>query len=109
MSGSLFDDLPEAQDDAVATYLHLTKVVMPAHARQPDVRWPVNEDHCFQRIVLDALFGDVWYRHLAKPAYRHLTRAQAMQAVQLCEDILAGRADLHALNAASLRYRGKLR
>ncbi|MEM8536885.1 MAG: hypothetical protein AAGF56_03390 [Pseudomonadota bacterium] len=109
MNPSLFDDLPLTQNRDVDRYLTLTKKVMPAIACRSDVNWPVSADHCFQRIVLDALFKDVWYRHLGKPAYRHLTPAQAARAVALCEDIIAGRVDLHALNAASLQYRGKER
>ena len=109
MNGELFDDLPEALCPSVARYLTLTKDVLPDHARRTGVNWPVTEDHCFQRIVLDALFEDVWYRHLAKPAYRHLTPALAARAVTICEDLLSGKADTHALNVASLRYRGKSR
>ncbi|MEO0939086.1 MAG: hypothetical protein AAFY38_13110 [Pseudomonadota bacterium] len=71
--------------------------------------WPVVNDHCFQRIVLDHVAGGVWYDHIARPAYRHLTADQAARAARLAEDIIAGRADLHALNRQSLSWRGKLR
>ena len=104
MTGALFD---EAVLDPVARYLHLTREVMPRLARAGQVTWPVREDHCFQRIVLDAVVGDVWYAHLARPAYKHLSLAQARRAVALCEGIIDGSVDVHALNRASLRYRGK--
>lgn len=91
------------------TYLHLTRTVLPDMARAPETDWPVVNDHCFQRIVLDAICGGVWYDHIARPAYKHLTTAQAQQAVDLCKAIIAGQADLHALNHQSLHWRGKLR
>ena len=93
---------------AVARYLHLTKDVMPKLAKDGR-RWPVVNDHCFQRIVLDAVCGGTWYDHLDRPAYRNMTREQAERAVGLCEDIIADRADLAELNQQSLRFRGKLR
>jgi len=77
-------------------------------ARTTHRHWPVRNDHCFQRIVLDTVCGGVWYDHLARPAYKHLTRAEAMQAVSLCTDIIDGTADLNALNKQSLVWRGKL-
>ena len=94
--------------DDVARYLDLTRRVLPQRAREPATRWPVHEDQCFQRIVLDHVAGGTWYDHIARPAYKNLTDDQAARAVALCEDILEGRADLHALNQQSLRYRGKL-
>ncbi|MEL6586770.1 MAG: hypothetical protein AAFY65_11905 [Pseudomonadota bacterium] len=97
---------PQGQD-AVARYLHLTRNVMPGLARARG--WPVVHDHCFQRIVLDNVAGGVWYDRIARPAHRNLTAAQAATALALCEAIIAGRADLHQLNAASLRWRGKAR
>lgn len=88
-------------------YLHLTREVLPEMARLQDTCWPVVNDHCFQRIVLDTICGGVWYNHIARPAYRHLTDEQAQAAVNLCREILAGEADLHALNRQSLSWRGK--
>lgn len=91
----------------VERYRHLTGRVMPDMARARG--WPVVNDHCFQRIVLDHVAGGVWYDHIARPAYKHLTEDQAARAVALSEDIIAARADLAALNRQSLRWRGKAR
>lgn len=91
----------------VARYLTLTREDMPRVAR--DRGWPVVNDHCFQRIVLDHVCGGRWYDHLERPAYRHMTPAQAEAAVRLCDEILAGEADLDAMNRQSLIWRGKLR
>ena len=88
-------------------YLHLTKEVLPALAQSGGLDWPVREDHCFQRIVLDTICGGVWYAYLDRPAFRNLTQDQAQRAVALCREIAEGRADLQQLNNQSLIWRGK--
>jgi hypothetical protein len=50
--------------DLVSRYMVLTKEVMPQMARDPRVTWPVRNDHCFQRIVLDTVCDGPWYAHL---------------------------------------------
>ncbi|MEL6966564.1 MAG: hypothetical protein AAGM04_04200 [Pseudomonadota bacterium] len=111
---SLFVDSDGNSDSAerqaaIAAYQHLTQTVLPHLARSGQAAWPVREDHCFQRIVLDAICGGPWYDHIKKPAYQHLTRDQALAAVALCHDVIEGRQDLAALNQNSLRWRGKLK
>lgn len=91
----------------IERYLHLTRTVMPALARTNKRGWPVQNDHCFQRIVLDTICGGVWYGHIARPAYKHLSQIQAAQAVQLCDQIIAGTANINVLNQHSLAWRGK--
>lgn len=87
-------------------WLHLTRVTLPTLARTRD--WPVRNDHCFQRILLDHAVGGCWYDHIAeRPAYRHLDADRLAAAVALGEAVAAGSADLHALNAQSLAWRGK--
>ena len=95
------------QDALVQEYLHLTRVVLPKLAHQPGTNWPVSNDHCFQRIVLDAISDGVWYDHISRPAYKHLTTAQAAEAVAICRAITTGEANLHAINRQSLKWRGK--
>ena len=97
----------EEKDTLIATYMHLTKEVLPSMSRTDRTDWPVSEDHCFQRIVLDNVCGGVWYEYLDRPAYKHLTNDQAQRAVKLCEDVAAGRADLHMLYQQSLIWREK--
>ena len=97
----------EEKDTLIATYTHLTKEVLPSLARNDQTDWPVSEDHCFQRIVLDHVCGGVWYEHLDRPANKHLTDDQAQRAVELCKNIIEGRADLKQLNQQSLIWRGK--
>ncbi|SLN50295.1 hypothetical protein [Pseudooctadecabacter jejudonensis] len=91
----------------VDRYLTLTRQTLPDSARSRD--WPVVNDHCFQRIILDHISGGVWYDHINRPAYKNMTDAQLAQAIKLAEDILHGRAYLHAMNRQSLKWRGKLR
>ena len=97
----------EEKDTLITTYMNLTKEVLPSLARNDQTDWPVREDHCFQRIVLDHVCGGVWYEHLARPAYKHMTNNQAQRAVMLCQDIAERRANLQELNQQSLFWRGK--
>ena len=97
----------EEKDILIATYMHLTKEVLPSLAKSDQPDWPVSEDHCFQRIVLDTICSGAWYEHLERPAYKHLTNDQAKRAVELCQNIADGRADLKLLNQQSLIWRGK--
>ena len=93
--------------DLVNSYLHLTKEVLPSLARSSRQDWPVREDHCFQRIVLDTICNGVWYEHLDRPAYKNLTHNEVRRAVDLCYEIAEGHADLRQLNNQSLIWRGK--
>lgn len=71
-------DLPKTSHLAmVERYMRLTKIIMPTLAHNTKRHWPVRNDHCFQRIVLDTICGGVWYDHIARPAYRHLNADQA--------------------------------
>lgn len=93
--------------ELIDTYMNLTREVLPRLALSDERHCPVREDHCFQRIVLNTSCGGVWYNHLSRPAYKHLTNDQAQRAVNLCQSIVAGQADLHELNQQSLGWRGK--
>lgn len=100
--------MPEDTKSLLAQqYLHLTRIVMPQLAQTLKNKWPVQNDHCFQRIVLDAICGGIWYDHISRPAYKHLSLHQAKSAVQLCDDIISGKADIVDLNRQSLSWRGK--
>lgn len=92
----------------ISQYMVLTKETMPHLARTSHKHWPVRDDHCFQRIVLDAVCEGVWYNHLRRPAYKNLTYDLAVNAVNLCNDIISENTDLAALNRQSLKWRGKL-
>ena len=95
--------------DIIQVYMHLTKEVLPSIAKKKKPDWPVYEDHCFQRIVLDTICGGVWYEHLKRPAYENLTNEQTKLAVELCENIINGKAKLNQLNQQSISWRRKLK
>lgn len=85
-------------------WLKLTRVTLPALAAERG--WPVSQDHCFQRILLDNAFKGVWYDHVqGRPAYTHARDNALACAVALGEACVADKADLHALNRRSLAWR----
>ena len=69
--------------------------------------WPVSEDHCFQRILLDNAVGARWSDEIPAPAYRNAPDEVIERAIALGYAAIAGTADLHGLNANSLAWRGK--
>ncbi|MEL7319350.1 MAG: GCN5-related N-acetyltransferase [Pseudomonadota bacterium] len=83
----------------------LTRERLPALARTRD--WPVSEDHCFMRILLDNACGGVWRDFVKAPAYRHAPLEVLERAVALGEAVERGEADVWALNARSLEWRKK--
>jgi hypothetical protein len=91
-----------------ATYVRRVTEALPRAARREG--WPIQEDHCFARVVLDSVFGDVWYDHVdGRPAYEHLSPAELEEAIALADRMLeAGRPAVEALNRNSLRWRGEL-
>ena len=90
-------------------WLEVTGRELPARARVE--RWPLRADHCFRRVILDAVCGRRWYDVVpGRPAYRHLDHDRLVAATALAER-LATDPDavvlLRDLNEQSLRYRGK--
>lgn len=99
-------DTPHDRAAQVLEWKHLTEEALPAMARQ--YRWPLRLDHCFKRVCLDHAFGDVWYRHVKKPAERHLSSEDLGRAVQCARDIARdGKALLKERNDQSLQWREK--
>ena len=89
-----------------AEWLRLTRETLPGLAAARG--WPVSADHCFQRILLDNALGRCWYEAVARrPAYAHVDMEALARAVALAHAVIEGGADLHALNACSLAWRGK--
>ncbi|MGI4828440.1 MAG: hypothetical protein ACRYFU_09665 [Janthinobacterium lividum] len=94
------------REEEIARWKHLTEQVLPALAQ--DGRWPIRLDHCFKRICLDYAFQDVWYKHLRRPAERHLEGEPLVRALACAEQIVhQGEGFLRMRNRESLRYRGK--
>jgi hypothetical protein len=94
------------RSNAEARWLTLTRDTLPRMARTR--RWPVEEDHCFQRIFLDNACDGVWYDRIAgRPAYAHAERAVLDRAIDLAEAAIAGEVELSVLNQHSLAWRRK--
>ncbi len=95
----------QGRDALLARWLDLTRRVLPGMAAAEG--WPIRFDHCFMRVCLDAAFGRPWHEAVRRPAVRHMTEAELARAVLVAERIAATPALLPALNAESLRLRGK--
>ena len=94
------------RDRLVAEWKRLTEQVLPLLAKQHG--WSLRLDHCFKRVCLDFAFGDVWYRHVSKPAERHIDARALERAVTCARDLVnEGQALLRVRDAESLHYRGK--
>lgn len=72
--------------------------------------WPIQDDHCFARVVLDNLFEDEWTTQISgRPAYRQLSETQLEAAVAIADRMLTGGEPVvRRLNRRSLRWRGEL-
>ena len=73
--------------------------------KSKDSGYPISADHCFLRVAYDALFPDPWDRHLAKPAWKHLSLAQTEMVQQLLTEMIHDPATCQKLNSESLKKR----
>lgn len=88
-----------------AQWLDLTRRVLPVLAAER--RWPIRADHCFQRVLLDTAFEDIWYAHVqSRPAYRAISDDDLARAIGIANGVVEGELDLPALHRASLALRG---
>ncbi len=84
----------------------LVRLALPAAAiDHPE--WPIRLDHCFARVILDAVCAGPWREAIAAPAWRTMDAGQLAAAFGLAEAVIEGSADVHALDAQSLAWRGK--
>ncbi|MDG6078436.1 GCN5-related N-acetyltransferase [Erythrobacter litoralis] len=95
-----------ASDKLIEEWFDLTRETMPSLAS--DRGWPVQFDHCFQRILLDNAVGGKWKDAIASPAYRNATDVQLQTAIELGRKAVSGEKELGELNRKSLAWRGKL-
>ena len=93
-----------ASQELVDRWFALTRDRMPGLARA--CGWPVREDHCFQRILLDNAVGGRWVDEIPAPAYRNAPDEVLHDAISLGEAAIAGTEDLAALDANSRAWRG---
>ena len=90
------------QSSIITRYKQLLNEVLPATFTQP-----VRHNHCFNRIVLDWLFGGVWYEYLdkSKTAISQLTEEQ-LQAMISRMELWLDQPDLLVMdNERSLNWR----
>ena len=105
------EETEEGQRTSLLTeYRRLVRVELPAAARAGG--WTLRRDHCFARVILDAVFGGCWYTHLSRrrgrSAESQLDAAQLVRALWIGRRMLTeGAAEVARLNAQSLRWRGK--
>ena len=104
---SMSNDVSHHRRGMVERWFELTRQIMPHLADERS--WPVRRDHCFQRILFDHATQRPWRDSIAAPAWRNAPDAVLTAAIALGEAVVAGEADLAALNHRSLQWRGKLR
>ena len=77
----------------LAEYRRLVRVELPAAARAGN--WVLRRDHCFARVILDAVCGGCWYARLprrrGRSAESQLDVAQLTRALQTGRSILTGK------------------
>ncbi|MCJ1437548.1 hypothetical protein MMC27_006935 [Xylographa pallens] len=93
------------------TTLYSNTLPALALARAPSQpTWPVHLDHCFARIIYDAVIGEglaPWPTRLRSPAVAYMTAAQLQACIALGEAIVAGNVSLVDADERSLAVRGK--
>lgn len=92
-----------------AEYKRKVTEELPERARR-NGDWPIRSDHCFGRVVLDALFQDEWYDHVdGSPAYEQLSADELRDAIAIADRMIEeGNPAVTRLNRRSLRWRGEL-
>lgn len=98
---------PSEESELRAAWRSLVDVALPAAALRHG--WPITENHCFARVLLDNAVGRPWREVVPPPAWRNTPLETLHEAVDLGLALLTGQEDIDRLNAASLRLRGKLR
>jgi len=99
----------------------LYKEILPALARSKDPiqpHWPVQLNHCFARIIYDAVIGfsrnpdssisGPWTDRLEAPAVKNMHPDKLKECIELGEQIASGKVNLVELDRLSLAVRGKL-
>ena len=111
-------------------YKNLVCETLPSLAQakaSTQAAWPVQLDHCFARIILDAVVGrgeyfctststmmssvgntpSPWPAKLKSPAIRNMDGSQLAKCIALAEALAEGKVDLCEMDEQSLWFRGK--
>lgn len=94
------------KDKLLTEYQLLAKKVLPRLA--DSLGFPIKEDHCFYRVVLDWLVQDKWDRVLDKPAYKQLTEEQLEKCIDRMYIWIECPSILRRDNKNSLSYRKRI-
>lgn len=111
-------------------YKTLVRETLPSLAQakaSTQASWPVQLDHCFARIILDAVVGrgeyfctntstmmslrehtpSPWPAKLKSPAIKNMDESQLARCIALAEALADGKVDLCEVDEQSLWFRGK--
>ncbi|KAM3079591.1 hypothetical protein ACMFMG_006006 [Clarireedia jacksonii] len=93
------------------SWKEMYQTLLPTAARSKNPaqpKWPIHNDHCFARIVLDNVVGKdtPWTQKIKSPAYLNMNQEQLEQSIALGWKILDGVVDLARLDESSLEVRG---
>ena len=102
------NELASYRKQLIELYFHLTKELLPLKAKVYD--WPIQDDHCFQRVLLDNLFNGVWYDFLPqkRPAYQQCSNFELGHLVYDALTLYYGNRRLvTSWNEKSLSFRKK--
>ncbi|MCJ1402586.1 hypothetical protein MMC11_005806 [Xylographa trunciseda] len=101
--------LPLLRSTWTTLYTHtLPSLALSYAPTQP--HWPVHLDHCFARIIYDAVIGEnlaPWPTRLKSPAVAHMSATQLQACITMGEGIASGRVPLVEADERSLALRGK--
>lgn len=96
---TLFSLKNELRDE----YMKFINHCLPEAAKKNN--WPISENHCFGRVILDFMYQDAWYKHLSSPGYKHLSEYQLIVACERMQQWLNNPQLLIKDNQKSLIYR----
>ncbi len=108
MQPSLFEGLePTADGRLRGLWSDLVNRQLPAAAKEN--AWPITENHCFARILLDNALSRPWREAVRPPAWRHTPLETLQRAIDLGQDLLRNPQEIDRLNARSLHLRRQRR
>ena len=97
----------QVHEESLNQFLHYAKSVLPSIAAMKKNTWPIHNDHCFMRVILDNVCGCAWYDVIPSPAYQNLSQEYAIAAAQLAKRIASENVSLHTLTERSKLWRKK--
>lgn len=101
---SLFVQLEDPYEHTVRQkWRHLIGERLPRVAQERN--WPITDDHCFARILLDVTLDRPWRDVVKPPAWRHTPICELEKAISLGEALFDKTQNIDDLNKKSLSLR----